>query len=118
MFHMSAGAELVDRIVAEMNAAGLEPDGKERELLSIAEGLADRLAELEVCVATDALCTVLSSGRVVANPVVAESRMTRTSLATVLGKISMDEGRAKDPQKQAAARARWLGHNIAKQGNG
>ncbi len=45
---MSEGQELVARIVAEMAANGLEPDGKEQELLGLAEGLADRLAELEM----------------------------------------------------------------------
>jgi hypothetical protein len=65
--------------------------------LSIAGGLADRLAELEACVNRDGLCTVLSSGRVVANPVVAESRMTLTSLAAVLTKISMTEAPRQEP---------------------
>jgi hypothetical protein len=51
----------------------------------------------------------------VVNPCVAESRMTRTSLATVLTKISMTEAPAKDPVKQAASRARWREHNAAKQ---
>jgi hypothetical protein len=57
---------------------------------------------------------VLTSGRVVMNPAVAESRMTRTSLATVLTKIFMTEAPAKDPAKQAASQARWRAHNIAK----
>lgn len=114
MFRMSAGAELVARIVADMRAHGLEPDGREVELLALAEGLADRLAELEACVEDEGLSTVLQSGRVVMNPAVAEARQTRTALATVLGRVSMEEGRAKDPQKMRAAQARWLQHNIAK----
>jgi hypothetical protein len=40
--------------------------------------------------------------------------MTRTTLATVLGRVSMTEGPAKDPQRVKAAQARWLQHNIAK----
>jgi hypothetical protein len=112
---MSDGAASVKRIVDEMAAYGLEPDTKERELLGIAEGMADRLADLEACVSWDGLCTVLTSGRVVANPVVAESRMTRTALASVLGKVSMTEGPAKNLAKQAGAQKRWLAHNIAKQ---
>ncbi|HWY01329.1 MAG TPA: hypothetical protein VNY55_16050 [Mycobacterium sp.] len=111
---MTEGAELVARIVADMHAHGLEPDSKEAELLALAEGLADRLAELEQDIEVDGRSMVLSSGRVVMNPAVAESRMTRTSLAGVLSRVSMVEGREKDPQKVAAAQKRWLQHNIAK----
>jgi hypothetical protein len=97
-----------------MHANGLEPDAKERELLTLAEGLADRLAELEESVAVEGLSVVLNSGRIVMNPAVAESRMTRTSLATVLGRVSMTEIPAKDPLKVKAAQVRWAQHNIAK----
>jgi hypothetical protein len=114
MFRMSAGQELVDRITAEMHAHGLEPDAKEAELLALAEGLADRLAELEASIEEDGLSLLLTNGAIRMNPAVAESRMTRTSLATVLTKISMTEAPAKNPAKQAAAQKRWLQHNIAK----
>jgi hypothetical protein len=114
MFGMSEGRELVGRIVAEMALHGLEPDAKERELLALAEGLADRLSELEDHIAADGLSITLHSGRIVMNPAVAEARMTRTSLATVLTKISMTEAPAKDPAKQAASQARWRAHNMAK----
>ena len=50
---MREGEELVARMVADMRERGLEPDAKERELLSIAQDLADPLAELEACVAED-----------------------------------------------------------------
>lgn len=121
---MGAGADLVARIAGEMAAHGLEPDAKESVLLALAEGLADRLADLENCIERDGLCTVLKSGRVVSNPVVVESRMTRTSLATVLGKISMTEGPAKDVARQAGCAeemataqrrqgpAQWLGASV------
>ena len=111
---MSAGSDLVARIVADMREHGLEPDGKERELLSLASGLADRLAELEDCIEVEGLSVVLDSGRVLMNPAVGEARQTRTSLARVLMGVSMTEGRAKDPAKVRAAQARWLEHNIAK----
>ena len=114
MFRVGAGADLVARITAEMRGNGLEPDAKETELLAVAEGLQDRLAELEEDIEVDGRSMVLTSGRVVMNPAVAESRMTRTSLATVLTKISMSEDRAKDPAKQAASRTRWREHNLAK----
>jgi hypothetical protein len=97
-----------------MAANGLEPDGREVELLSLAEGLADRLEALEACVERDGLSLVLKSGRVVVNPAVIESRLTRNALGTLLGRVSMEEGRAPDPQKQKAAQARWRAHNLAK----
>lgn len=111
---MSVGSELVDRIVADMRAADLEPDGKERELLALAEGMADRLAELEALIEAEGISLTLRSGRVMLNPAVGEARQTRTALAGVLSRISMVEGPAKDPQKVRAAQARWLQHNIAK----
>ena len=114
MIRMGEGKELAGRIVADLRAHGLEPDARETELLSLAEGLADRLAELEAAVADKGLSVTLHSGRVVMNPAVAESRMTRTALATVLGRVSMTEGVAKDPQRVAAAQKRWLQHNLAK----
>lgn len=114
MFRMSAGQELVGRIVADMREHGLEPDGKERELLALAEGLADRLAELEDLIEVEGLAFTSDSGRVMMNPAVGEARQTRTSLARVLMGVSMTEGRAKDPAKVRAAQARWLEHNIAK----
>jgi hypothetical protein len=115
MVRVSEGQDLVARIVGEMAAHGLEPDAKEQELLAVAEGLADRLAQLEADIEADGRTLVLGSGRVVMNPAVAESRLTRTSLASVLVKISMCEAPAKDPAKQASAQARWRSHNIAKQ---
>ena len=121
IIRMSAGAELVARIVDDMHAHGLEPDAKEQELLALAEGLADRLAELEETIELEGLSVMLSSGRTVMNPAVSESRQTRTALATVLGRVSMVEGRAKDldegesraspmgtPQLSEGA-AKWLG---------
>lgn len=114
IIRMSAGAELVARIVDDMHAHGLEPDAKEQELLALAEGLADRLAELEETIELEGLSVMLSSGRTVMNPAVSESRQTRTALATVLGRVSMVEGRAKDPTKVKAAQVRWARHNLAK----
>jgi hypothetical protein len=114
MFRMTVGEDLVATIVAELHGNGLEPDAKERELLALAQGLADRLAELEEDIEADGRTMVLTSGRIVMNPAVAESRMTRTSRATVLTKISMTELPAIDKAKQAASRARWRAHNIAK----
>ena len=111
---MTEREALASRIVAEMAEHGLEPDAKERELLALAEGIADRLSELEDRITADGLAITLHSGRVLMNPAVAKARMTRTALASVLVKISMTEAPAKDPTKVAAAQKRWLAHNIAK----
>jgi hypothetical protein len=110
---MSAGTELVARMTAEMRSHGLEPDAKEQELLAVAERLADDLAELEGDIEADGRTMVLNSGRVLLNPALAESRLTRTTLATVLTKTSMTEAPGKDPAKQAASNARWCAYNIA-----
>jgi hypothetical protein len=110
MFGMTEDRELVSQIVAEMAEHGLEPDAKERELLALAEGIADRLSELEYRITADGLSITLHSGRVLMNPAVAKARMTRTALASVLVKISMTEAPAKHPVKQAASQTRWRAH--------
>jgi hypothetical protein len=45
-----SGEELVARIRAEMAVVGLEPDGKEIELLAIAEALQHRIVEPELLI--------------------------------------------------------------------
>lgn len=83
----STGAALVTRIRAEMAAEGLEPDGREVELLALAESLADRIAELEEAIVTEGLTTVTKTGLVRLHPGVAECRQTRAALARVLAGI-------------------------------
>lgn len=52
------------RVRAEMTAQSLEPDGREEELLRLAEQLANRLAELEGTIAVDGVRVKLDGGRV------------------------------------------------------
>jgi hypothetical protein len=47
-----------------MKSQVLEPDGREEELLALASGLADRLAELEATIGADGLTVVSKSGLV------------------------------------------------------
>jgi hypothetical protein len=108
-----SGAALVARIRAEMAAEDLEPDGKETELLAIAEALQDRICELEWLIAGEGMSSTSKSGVVHLNPAVGEARQTRSALARVLGGIQMQRD-VKDPAKQRAAQARWRGHNVAK----
>jgi hypothetical protein len=109
----SSGAALVARLRAEMDAENLDPDGKEVELLTIAEALQDRIVELEAVIATEGLSKVSKSGVMRLNPAVGEARQTRAALARVISQIQLhDDG--KDPVKQRAANARWRAHNDSK----
>lgn len=115
-YHRKAsGKALVGRITADMAARGLQPDAKERELLAIAERLADQLDGLHRSVKTQGVSTTLESGRIVANPAVAQINTTSLALAKVLAHINMDVGPPVNRTKQRAARARWGAHNAAKE---
>lgn len=108
------GAALVARVRAEMAVEGLEPDGREIELLALAEAFADRVAELEQAIERDGLTSRSKGGLVRVHPAVAEVRQTRAALARVLAGVQMHDD-ARDPKKQAAAQSRWRAHNEAKQ---
>jgi biotin operon repressor len=109
---VSPGEALVARVRAEMAENGLEPDGKEIELLALASRLADRLAELEEAISRDGLTGTVNS-RVVLNACVPEARQHAAALARVLSGVQMERS-VKDPVKQRAAATRWRQHNIAK----
>jgi hypothetical protein len=109
----SSGAALVARLRGEMSTEGLEPDGKEIELLAIAEALQDRIVELETVIAGEGMTTVSKSGVVHLHPAVGEARQTRSALARVISGIQLRD-ESKDPVKQKAAQSRWRAHNDAK----
>jgi len=100
-----------------MASMGLEPDGSEEEMLTLASDLADRVAQLEDAIAAEGLTTVSKSGVVHLHPGVAESRQTRAALAKALAGVQTSEG-VKDPVKVKAADARWRSHNLAKKSIG
>jgi hypothetical protein len=108
----SPGAALVGRIRAEMAEENLEPDAREGELLSLAEELADRIAELEAAIAADGL-TSSKGGLVRLHPGIVDARQTRTALARVLSEIQMRDD-SKNPVKQRPADRRSYAHNVAK----
>jgi hypothetical protein len=108
------GKALVARIVADMAARGLEPDAKERELLALAEGLADQLDGLRQAVASEGYTSTLESGRVVINAAVPAINTTSLALAKVLGVVNMSDQPPINVVKQRASKARWRQHNLAK----
>jgi hypothetical protein len=110
----TSGQALVARVLAEMRSQGLAPDGRETELLTLAETLENRRAELEASIAEDGVRVKMEGGRVLLNPAVAEARQTATALARVLQGVQMEPGPMKNPAKQAAAQSRWRQHNAAK----
>jgi len=115
-YHRKTGGKaLVGRVTADMAARGLQPDAKERELLLIAERLADQLDGLHRNVKAQGVSTTLESGRIVANPAVGQINTTSLALAKVLAQINMDLTPAINRTKQAAARSRWASHNAAKE---
>jgi hypothetical protein len=109
----SPGAALVARVQADMAAEGLEPDGSELELLSVAADLQDRIVELEAAITAEGLTSVSKGGLVRLHPAVAEVRQTRAALGRVLANIQMRDD-SRDPLKQKAAQSRWRAHNAAK----
>lgn len=111
----ASGKAMIGRIVADMAARGLQPDAKERELLTLAEGLADQLDGLRRSVKAQGYSTTLESGRIVANPAVAQINTTSLALAKVLAQINMDIAPAVNRTKQRASQARWRAHNEAKE---
>lgn len=112
MTDQQTGAALVARIRAEMAAEGLEPDGREIELLAIAAELQDRVCELETAISRDGMTSTSESGVVRLHPAVGEVRQSRLALTRVLRGIQVQRD-AKDRLKQKAAYARWDKRNGA-----
>lgn len=108
------GKALVGRIIADMSTRGLEPDAKERELLALAEGLADQLDGLRKAVSAEGYTTALESGRVVINAAVPAINTTSLALAKVLAQVQMSDQPPINLVKQRASKARWRQHNLAK----
>jgi len=110
----TSGKALVRRIIADMSRRGLEPDAKERELLALAEGLADQLDGLRRSVSAEGYTSVLDSGRVVINAAVPAINTTSLALTKVLAAINMTDQPPVNLVKQRASKARWRAHNQAK----
>ncbi len=110
----SSGAALAARLLAVMDEDDLDPDGKDVELLTIAEALQDRIVELESVIAAEGMHYRSKSGVVHLNPAVGEARQTRAALARVISQINLRDDGGKDPVKQRAAQASWRSRNAAR----
>jgi hypothetical protein len=112
------GERLVQAVLEQMAADGLEPDARDRALLDTAQQLADRMAALQLLVGEDGERAVSATGVVRLHPGIAEYRQHAVALSKVLSAVSLVEtsGHAKNPDKVRAAETRWRPHNIAKAG--
>ena len=115
-YRKRAGKALIERIVGDMAARGLQPDAKERELLTLAETLAHELDGLRTSVKQHGYSTTLESGQRwrVANPAIAQINQTSLALAKVLAQVNMTDEPPVNRVKQRASQARWRAHNEAK----
>jgi hypothetical protein len=113
---LSPGPQLVAAILAQLAEDGLEPDARDAALLQTAARLADRMAGLELMIASDGERSVSETGIVRLHPGIAEYRNHSIALAKVLQAVALSEtvGVAKDPAKVRAAETRWRAHNLAK----
>lgn len=99
--------EIMQRLNAEL-PAGYEWTAKDVALMHLAQSTADTIKRLEAELEAQGVAGNGSRNQTRVNPLVAEIRLQRESLAKLLGRIVMpgDEP-AKSEQHQRAAQARW-----------
>ena len=107
-----AGRALAESILADLAAAGLEPDAREVAALQSAGLLRDREVELEAAITRDGLTLTSATGVVHMHPAVAERRQTSVALTRILSAVALanttsDSGKVKSARHQRAAAARW-----------
>jgi len=107
-----AGKALAESILADLAAAGLEPDAREASAMQSAGVLRDREVELETVIARDGLTLISSTGVVRMHPAVAERRQTSVALARILSAVALADttsegGKVKSARHQRAAASRW-----------
>ena len=107
-----AGKALAESILADLAAAGLEPDAREASAIQSAGLLRDREVELETVIAKDGLTLISSTGVVRMHPAVAERRQTSVALTRILSAVALadttsDSGKVKSARHQRAAAVRW-----------
>jgi hypothetical protein len=83
------GAQLWAEVVAEMASDGIVPTSRDRRWLADACATADRVADLEAALAGQPRVVLGSQKQLVAHPLIAEIRMHRTTLATLLARVEM-----------------------------
>ena len=84
-----AGKALAESILADLAAAGLEPDAREVAALQSAGLLRDREVELEAVIAADGLTITSATGFLLVHPAVAERRHTSVALARILSGVAL-----------------------------
>ena len=110
----AAGAALWRAVFADV-AEGWRLDARDLAQLEAASRAADRAAELEALIAEDGLMAAGSQGQPVLHPAVAEARMTRALVASLVGKIEIAPPRStgrsarQDDQLRDARAKRWPG---------
>lgn len=107
-----AGKALVEAVIGDLAAAGLEPDAREAAALQSAGVLRDREVELEAVIASDGLTLTSSTGYLRVHPAVAERRQTSVALARILSAVALADtttegGKVKSARHQRAAAVRW-----------
>ena len=107
----TAGRRLWRDVLADV-ADGWELDARDVALLEAACRAADRAAALDEAVESDGLMVPGSQGQRVLHPAVAEARLQRQLVATLLAKVELAppgkrRADAQRDQLQAARQARW-----------
>ncbi len=108
---LTAGAQLRQRIEAELAERELDLDSREAELLDRACTTADAIEALEAAVERDGPTVTGSRGQTVVHPALIEARQQKTVLLRLLNSIDLD-GDSTPPASpsargRAAAQARW-----------
>lgn len=112
--HGPAGRRLVREVLAQLTEDGLEPDVRERHLLDLAAGLADRLAEVQDVLAVDGITTTTAAGGIKPHPMLAAERQLALGIQRLLDGVSLTAAPVKSAAKVRAAQTRWRAHNAAK----
>ncbi len=108
---VTAGAQLRQRIEAELAEHELDLDGRETELLDRACATADAIEALEEVVARDGATVTGSRGQTIVHPALVEARQQKLVLLRLLNSLDLigDSAAPASPSARgrAAAQARW-----------
>jgi hypothetical protein len=109
MAKQSPGDELVSKILADLEAEGIEPDSRETELLEQARDMTDRIAELKELVMVHGSTIIDKQGNVRPSPLLSEIRQSTIVLTRCLNGVNMYANPVEmpDPRKQRAGQASW-----------
>ncbi len=86
-----AGAALWRSMIGQLQVDGLVPDAREVEWLTLACLERDQLAQLMAALAGQPLTVLGSARQMVAHPLVAECRSSRTTVAGLLARVGLED---------------------------